>query len=116
MVVIRYFRIPNNVVNNDAQSASLIPNSDILPLDKLEATVIYQDVTHSLVSVLLSMDQVADISDLAESDDPLSMAAVEDLGIDGQYMGMDLDEVLGRWESVSGVALDLDKVIGVVWA
>lgn len=113
--VIRYFRINNTYVSTQGPESQLMPdNSDTLPLDAIQAVVVYQNATHSLVKAMITPDQLSDMADFAETD-PLTWEGVSALDIVNAYMGETLDQALQLWQLRTGEMLDVDKIIDAEW-
>ena len=111
----RYFRIQNKYVSSIGPEAQLVPdNGDTLPLDALQAVVVYQNETHSLVKALITHYQLEDMADFAETD-PLTWDGVSALDIVNSYMGETIEQALKLWQLRTGETLNTNNIIDVEW-
>lgn len=89
----RYFSIHPDQIEN--YKAIFVPDNDLLPLDRNPNCKVLADLEdgRKVCHVLLGPVQLDAMRELAEVDDPLSMEAVETLGLLGSYLGQTPDEV-----------------------
>lgn len=82
---------------------ALYDDQDIIPLDILHnCFVIYQDDDKSIVQYRADNLTIQELAIQAEYDDPLSLIAVENLGISSKYLGRSLDDVFVKYPNLAG--------------
>lgn len=91
----------------DQDISILIPDNDNLPLDQFNnAMEIYRDPEKVLIRVRIDGPCLRDMAEQTGMD-PLSMEAVQALGIVGSYIGETLEDVFARWPELAG-----DRTVG----
>jgi hypothetical protein len=88
----RFFRIPSSSV--DGYSAGIAPNNDVLNLDVFDDSITLYDFGDGtvLIHAIIKDHTIQAMADMAEIEDPLSMAGALALGLAGIYVGMDYSE------------------------
>ncbi len=91
----------------DQDISMLAPDTDVLTLDQFNnAMEIYRDSSKVIIRVRLD-DPCLQVMAEQTGMDPLSVDAVQALGIEGSYIGATLEDVFARWPELAG-----DKIVG----
>ena len=81
----------------------LMDDDDVLPLDTfINALPIYSDNEKVILRVRLDMPTIVELQNQTECADPLSLEAVEALGITKAYIGPTIESVFEKYPELEG--------------
>lgn len=88
----RFFRVPKTSV--EGYSAGIAPSNDVLNLDVFTDSIVLYDFGDGtvLIHAIVKDYTIQAMAEMAELEDPLSMAGAITLGLEGVYMGMDYSD------------------------
>lgn len=98
-----YFECKPEYYDSRLCELSLMPDNDVLPVDKLRNCFeLYRDSEKIIVVYRADPGTISELQNQTECFNPLSQEAVDSLGITGSYIGNLFEDIFVRYPELTG--------------